>query len=61
MTVAFPKKTFYENVYLDLKVDEKIAKINTPTIPLNKSFTLTFNVSEYSEIENSPASLLYSR
>ena len=51
VTVAFPKKTFYENVYLDLKVDEKIAKIHTPTIPLNKSFTLTFNVSEYSEIE----------
>ena len=51
VTVAFPKKTFYENVYLDFKVDNKIAKIHTPTIPLDKSFTLTFNVSEYSEIE----------
>jgi murein DD-endopeptidase MepM/ murein hydrolase activator NlpD len=47
VTIAFPKNTFYENVYLDFKVDKKIAKIHTPTIPLNKSFTLTFNVSEY--------------
>jgi hypothetical protein len=38
-------------VYLDFKVDNKIAKIHTPTIPLDKSFTLTFDVSEYSEIE----------
>ena len=51
VTIAFPKNTFYENVYLDFKVDKKIAKIHTPTIPLDKSFTLTFNVSEYSEDE----------
>ena len=51
VTVAFPKNTFYEDVYLDFKVDKKIAKIHTPTIPLHKSFTLTFNVSKYSEIE----------
>ena len=49
--VAFPKKTFYEDVYLDFKVDNEIAKIHTPTIPLNKSFTLTFNVSKYSEAQ----------
>jgi hypothetical protein len=51
VTIAFPKNTFYEDVYLDFKVDKKIAKIHTPTIPLDKSFTLTFNVSEYSEDE----------
>jgi hypothetical protein len=51
VTVAFPKKTFYEDVYLDFKVDKGIAKIHTPTIPLDKSYTLTFNVSEYSEDE----------
>lgn len=51
VTVAFPKNTFYEDVYLDFKVDNGIAKIHTPTIPLDKSYTLTFNVSKYSEDE----------
>jgi hypothetical protein len=51
ITVAFPKRTFYEDVYLDFIVDKEIAKIHTPTIPLDKKFTLTFNVSEYSEAE----------
>ncbi|MCL7764188.1 M23 family metallopeptidase [Polaribacter sp. Z014] len=51
VTVAFPKNTFYEDVYLDFKVDKGVAKIHTPTIPLDKSFTLTFNVSKYSEAE----------
>ena len=51
VTIAFPKKTFYEDVYLDFKVDKGIAKIHTPTIPLDKSYTLTFNVSNYSEAE----------
>ncbi|SDR89999.1 Peptidase family M23 [Polaribacter sp. KT25b] len=48
VTVAFPKKTFYEDIYLDFKVDKGIAKIHTPTIPLDKNYTLTFNVSDYS-------------
>ncbi|WP_223447301.1 M23 family metallopeptidase [Polaribacter litorisediminis] len=51
VTIAFPKNTFYKDVFLDFKVDKKIAKIHSPTIPLNKSFTLTFNVAEYSEAE----------
>ena len=51
VTVAFPKKTFYKNLYLDFKVKNGIAKIHTPTIPLDKSFTLTFDVSKYTEDE----------
>ncbi|PWG04254.1 M23 family metallopeptidase [Polaribacter aquimarinus] len=51
VTVAFPKKTFYKDIYLDFKVKNGIAKIHTPTVPLDKSFTLTFNVKNYSEIE----------
>ena len=51
VTVAFPKNTFYQDVYLDFKIDKNIANIHTPTIPLNKSFTLTFDVSKYSEME----------
>lgn len=51
VTVAFPKNTFYEDFYLDFKVENGVAQIHTPTIPLDKSFTLTFNVSKYSEAE----------
>jgi hypothetical protein len=51
ITIAFPKNTFYEDIYLDFNIYKGIAKIHTPTIPLNKSFTLTFNVSNYSKKE----------
>ncbi len=51
ITVAFPKNTFYEDIFLDFKVDKNIAKIHNPGVPLDKSFTLTFNVSNYSEKE----------
>ena len=51
VTVAFPKNTFYNDVFLDFKVENNIAKIHTPTIPLDKRFTLTFNVSKFSEEE----------
>jgi murein DD-endopeptidase MepM/ murein hydrolase activator NlpD len=51
ITIAFPKNTFYKDVFLDFKVEKGIAKIHTPSIPLDKSFTLTFNVSNYSENE----------
>ena len=51
VTVAFPKKTFYSNLYLDFNVKNGVAKIHTPTIPLDKSYTLTFNVSKYTEDE----------
>ncbi|WP_439131275.1 M23 family metallopeptidase, partial [Polaribacter sp.] len=51
VTIAFPKKTFYNDLYLDFKVEHNIAKIHTPTVPLDKSFTLTFDVSKYSAEE----------
>ena len=51
VSVAFPKNTFYEDCYLDLKKENGVAKIHNPSIPLDKSYTLTFNVSNYSEAE----------
>lgn len=51
VTVAFPKNSFYEDCYLDLKKENGIVQIHNPTIPLDKSYTLTFNVSHYSEKE----------
>ncbi|MBG7612872.1 M23 family metallopeptidase [Polaribacter sp. BAL334] len=51
VTIAFPKNTFYEDTFLDFKVEKGIAKIHNPTIPLDDYFTLTFDVSKYSEEE----------
>ena len=51
VTIAFPKNTFYEDVYLDFDVKDSIAQIHTPTIPLDKNFTLTFNVKKFTEEE----------
>ncbi|PQJ74576.1 M23 family metallopeptidase [Polaribacter gangjinensis] len=51
VTVAFPKSTFYSDTYLDFKVENGIAKIYPQTIPLNDQFTLTFDVSKYSDEE----------
>ena len=50
-SVAFPKHTFYKNIFLDLKYEDGIAKIHDETVPLDKNFTLTFDVSNYSEAE----------
>ncbi len=60
VTVSFPKNTFYNNIFLDFNVnDNGVAKIHTPTIPLNKSFTLKFNVSKYNEIEKQQLYIAY--
>ncbi|WP_299680437.1 M23 family metallopeptidase [uncultured Tenacibaculum sp.] len=45
VTIAFPKNSFYHDCYLNFDVNDGIAKIHEPTIPLDKRFTLTFNTS----------------
>jgi len=50
-TVAFPKNTFYEDCYLNLRKENGIVKVHEPTVPLDKSYTLTFDVSKYTEKE----------
>jgi len=51
ITVAFPKYTFYNNFYLDFNVQDSLVKVHTPSIPLDKKYTLTFDVSKYTESE----------
>ncbi len=51
ITIAFPKNTFYNDTFLDFEVKDSVATIHRPTIPLNKSYTLTFDVSQYTEKE----------
>lgn len=49
VTVAFPSYSFFQDFYLDFKVEDSIAFIHKPIYPLHKKFTVTFNVSKYSE------------
>ena len=59
VTVAFPKYTFYNNFYLDFEVKDALVKVHTPTIPLDKRYTLTFDVSGYSEEEKKQLYIAY--
>ena len=51
VTVAFPKNTFYKDIFIDFSVNGKLATIHKPTIPLNKSFTITFDSTMYKKSE----------
>ena len=48
ITVAFPKYSFYDDIYFSFKYDNGIVYLHDKSIPLNKPFTLSFDVSEYS-------------
>lgn len=52
VTVAFPKNTFYQDFYLNFKVNvDGSVNIHQPVVPVNKSYTLTFNVEKYTQEE----------
>ena len=51
VTVAFPKNTFYKDIFIDFSVNGKLATVHKPTIPLNKSFTITFDSTMYKKSE----------
>jgi murein DD-endopeptidase MepM/ murein hydrolase activator NlpD len=47
VSVAFPKNSFYKDVYFDFNYDDMIVKLHNKGTPIHKRFTLTFNVSDY--------------
>ncbi len=50
VSIAFPKRTFYEDFYMDFDMTkDSMAIIHKPIIPLDRKYTLTFNVKNYSE------------
>ena len=51
VTVAFPKRSFYKDLYFDFKHEDDVVKLHNPGVPLHKNFTLTFDVSNYPEDE----------
>jgi len=52
VTVAFPKNTFYKDLFLDFKKNaDGSVQVHTPTVPLHKKYTLTFDVSSFSKLD----------
>ena len=49
--VYFPKGTFYNDFYIDLKKGKDTITIHNETIAAHRNFTLTFDVSKYSKQE----------
>ena len=50
----FPAGCFYENTYLDLGFQGDTVRVHEPTLPLNRNFTLSFDVSGIPEPERGP-------
>lgn len=51
VTLAIPKRSFYTDVDFDFTYEDGIAKVYEGSIPMHKSFTLSFDVSEYPKEE----------
>ena len=51
VTIAFPKNTFYKDLFLNFSVNDRIATIHKPIIPLDKKFTITFDSIMYKRSE----------
>jgi len=51
VSIAIPKKSFYQDIYFDFSYDNGIAKVHNGSVPLHKPFTLSFDVSEYPIVE----------
>ncbi len=51
ITIAFPRNTFYKDLYLDFTVNDSLVKVHEPITPLHKNYTLTFDVSTYNSAQ----------
>lgn len=49
--VYFPANTFYDNFYIDLKNGQDTITIHNSKVPAHRNFTITFDVSKYSDEE----------
>ena len=49
--VYFPANTFYNDFYIDLKKGTDTVKIHNNEVPAHRNFTITFDVSKYTDAE----------
>jgi hypothetical protein len=50
-TVSIPTNSFYEDFYMDFKVTNDTLNLHEAIIPLKKSFTITYDISNYSDTD----------
>ncbi|SDS27282.1 Peptidase family M23 [Formosa sp. Hel1_31_208] len=51
ISVYFPKQTFYEDFHMDFSVTNDTLKLHKDIVPLKKSYTIKFDISNYSEVD----------
>ena len=47
VTVAFPKQTFYRDLYFNFENKDSVVSLHDQSIAIHKNFTLTFDISKY--------------
>ncbi|MDG5491411.1 M23 family metallopeptidase [Psychroserpens sp. SPM9] len=53
VTVNFPKNTFYEDFYIDFNVRNDTLKLHKDIIPLQKYYTINYDITNYSDDDKS--------
>ncbi len=53
ISVLMPSNTFYDNVFLDFDVKSDTLKLHKDVIPLQKNYTITYDIGSYSEADKS--------
>jgi len=49
ISVSIPKNTFYDDFFINFKAENDTLKLHEPNLPAQKSFTIKFDVSNYSK------------
>ena len=50
-TVTIPSNSFYEDFYMDFEVNNDTLNLHRPIIPLKKSFTIAYDISNYADAD----------
>ena len=53
ISVLMPSNTFYDDVFLDFDVKSDTLKLHKDVIPLQKNYTITYDIGSYSEADKS--------
>lgn len=51
ITVEFPQNVFYDDFYLDMKVQNNVLELHRAIVPIHKNITITFDVSKIKDID----------
>ena len=49
--IIIPSNSFYEDFYMDFSVNNDTLNLHQPVVPLKKSFTISYDISNYTEAD----------